>query len=109
MTDTLGRMSTNWERTMFSNPPARSEEHISYDSMREIMPAGTGTKSRINLPDHENALIGWHSCRKTRADQEFNPTGDLLAKVRRRILGHTEKSKSTKFYLTRPPATNQKP
>ena len=91
---------------MYDNPlgtdyifkSTRSNEHISYDSMREILLELAKT---VNLPDMNR--IGWHSCRKTRADQEFDQTGGDLARVRQ-ILGHTERSKSTRLYLSHPPA-----
>ena len=77
------------------------ESHISYDSMLEVLHdlAKTG-----NLPSPD--LIGWHSCRKTRADQEHGATdGDMDAV--RSILGHSKNSYSTNFYLSRPPAHYQ--
>ena len=97
-----------WEYTQKSDNPSgnvyvfkstRSNDHITYDSMREILLELAKT---VNLPELNR--IGWHSCRKTRADQEFVQTagGDLPSV--RQILGHTEKSKSTKLYLSHRPA-----
>ena len=78
------------------------ESHISYDSMLGVLHdlAKTG-----NLPSPD--LIGWHSCRKTRADQEHGATdGDMDAV--RSILGHSKNSHSTNYYLSHPPTTNTK-
>ena len=71
------------------------ESHISYyDSMLGVLHdlAKTG-----NLPSPD--LIGWHSCRKTRADHEYGATdGDMDAV--RSILGHS------KNWLTAPTFTS---
>ena len=76
------------------------DTHISYgDSMRSVLKELAET---AGLPDLSR--IGWHSCRKTRADQEMTHTGDIM-KVRH-ILDHSKRSSSTKFYLnTHPPST----
>jgi integrase len=76
------------------------DTHISYDSMRSVL---IGLAETAGLRDL--SLVGWHSCRKTRADLEMTHTGDI-SKVRH-ILDHTKKSSSTKFYLTHPPSTKR--
>ena len=73
--------------------------HISYDSMLAVL---HDLAKLCHLPQPD--LIGWHSCRKTRADLEHSSTeGDMNAV--RAILGHTKDSRSTNFYLSRPPPT----
>ena len=77
------------------------DTHISYDSMRSVL---VGLAETAELPDLSR--IGWHSCRKTRAEQEMSHTGDIQEV--RNILDHSIKSSSTKFYLkTHPPATGK--
>ena len=86
------------ENTYIFKSTRSNAHHITYDYMRDILLELAKT---LNLPEQE--LIGWHSCRKTRADQEFDQTEGDLPSVRH-ILGHTAKSKSTKLYLSRRPA-----
>ena len=72
-----------------------NNHHISYDSMLEVLHDLVTT---ANLPHPET--IGWHSCRKTRADEEYLKTDGNLTAVRR-VLGHTKNSKSTNRYLSK--------
>ena len=65
------------ENTYIFKSTRSNADHITYDSMREILLELAKT---VNLP--ELNLIGWHSCRKTRADQEFDQTGGNLPSVR---------------------------
>ena len=72
-----------------------SNNHISYDSMLDVL-HDLATTAKLPCPES----IGWHSCRKTRADEEYVRTdGDLTAV--RRVLGHTKNSKSTNRYLSK--------
>ena len=76
------------------------DTHISYESMRSVI---TELAITAGLPDLSR--IGWHSCRKTRAEQEMTHTGDIQEV--RHILDHSKRSRSTKFYLTHPPPTKK--
>jgi hypothetical protein len=53
--------------------------------------------TQLNLPNPQQ--IGWHSCRKTRADEEHAGTEGDMAAVRH-VLGHSANSRSTPRYLS---------
>ena len=71
--------------------------HVSYDTMRRTLLNVAGKIGIVEL-----SVIGWHSCRKTKACLTFQETGKEEAV--REVLGHAKKSANYKKYLNRPVA-----
>ena len=69
--------------------------HVSYDTMRRTLLNLAGKIGIVDL-----SVIGWHSCRKTKACLTFQETGKEEAV--REVLGHAKKSANYKKYLNRP-------
>jgi integrase len=69
--------------------------HVSYDTMRRTLLNLAGKIGIVDL-----TVIGWHSCRKTKACLTFQETGKEEAV--REVLGHAKKSANYKKYLNRP-------
>ena len=68
--------------------------HVSYDTMRRTL---LNMADKIGIVDL--TLIGWHSCRKTKACLTFQETGQ--EDPVRQVLGHTKKSTNYRKYLNR--------
>ena len=68
--------------------------HVFYDTMRRTLLNMAG---KIGIDDL--TVIGWHSCRKTKACLMFQETGQEDSV--RQVLGHTKKSTNYRKYLNR--------
>ena len=98
-TDGITRL---WEFTQsFTGPPSEylfkssaTNSYVTYDSMLAVLHK---LATQLNLPNPQQ--IGWHSCRKTRADEENAGTEGDIAAVRH-VLGHSANSRSTPRYLS---------
>ena len=82
---------------IFCSTLLNPRDNISYWSTMRKMFLTLAEEAKI--PDLNR--IRWHSCRKSQADSTLEATGSIDAV--RTLLGHTQKSRSTNFYLSSRP------